>query len=105
MDTRERIFELLDEKKIGQKALASALEVSEDIISDWRRGKSKSYRKYVSQIAQALGTTSEYLLEGKESSPPPEGDELFEKFRELTPEEREAALAYIAFLKARRQKP
>lgn len=105
MDTRERIFELLDEKKIEQKALAAALDVSEDIISDWKRGKSKSFRKYIPEIAQVLGTSGEYLLTGKESSPAPEGDELFEKFRELTPGEREDTLAYIEFLKARRQKP
>lgn len=105
MDTKTRIFELLDEKEIEQKALAAMVGVSSDTVSNWRVGKSNSYTRYLVQIAQALGTTSEYLLTGKESSPAPEGDELFEKFRELTPGEREDTLAYIEFLKARRQKP
>lgn len=105
MNTKERIFELLDAKKIEQKALAEVLGVSEDIISDWRRGKSKSFRKYLPQIAQALGTTSEYLLTGENNSPPALADELYESFRDLTPEEQADTLAYVAFLKSRRHKP
>lgn len=60
----ERIFALLKEKKIDQKDFASMIGVSEDTVSNWKRGKSESYSKYLPQIADALGTSVEYLLTG-----------------------------------------
>lgn len=105
MDTKERIFALLDEKKLPQKALAESIGVSEGMVTDWRLGRSKSFNRYLVQIAQALGTTSEYLLTGENNSPPALADELYESFRDLTPEEQADTLAYVAFLKSRRHKP
>lgn len=64
MDTRSRIFFLLDELNMEQKTLASVLGLPADTVSAWRRGKSASYTKYLPQIAEALGTTTEYLLTG-----------------------------------------
>lgn len=65
MDTRSRIFLLLDELNMEQKTLASVLGLPADTVSAWRRGKSASYTKYLPQIAEALGTTTEYLLTGE----------------------------------------
>ena len=65
MDTRSRIFLLLDELNMEQKTLASVLGLPADTVSAWRRGKSASYTKYLPQIAGALGTTTEYLLTGE----------------------------------------
>ena len=64
MDTRSRIFLLLDELNMEQKTLASVLGLPADTVSAWRRGKSASYTKYLPQIAEAIGTTTEYLLTG-----------------------------------------
>lgn len=63
--TRERIFTLLDALQMEQKNLASAIGLPADTVSAWRRGKSASYTKYLPQIAEALGTTPEYLLTGQ----------------------------------------
>lgn len=65
MDTYTRIFELLDELKMEQQAFASAVGVSDDTASDWRRQRSKSYTKYIPKIAEVLNTTTEYLLTGE----------------------------------------
>lgn len=65
LDTYTRIFELLDELKMEQQAFASAVGVSDDTVSDWRRQRSKSYTKYIPKIAAVLNTTSEYLLTGE----------------------------------------
>lgn len=105
MEEVQRIFELLKLRGIQQKDFADEIGISPSKVSEWKSGKSKSYTGYWAKIAEVLGTSTDYLLYGKESSPTPEGDELFEKFRELTPGEREDTLAYIEFLKARRQKP
>ena len=62
MDTRSRIFELLDSANMEQKELANILGLPADTVSSWRRKKSASYTKYLPQIAEVLGTTTEYLL-------------------------------------------
>nr|DAQ81190.1 MAG TPA: helix-turn-helix domain protein [Caudoviricetes sp.] len=69
MDTKTRIFELLDAKNIEQKAFASQVGVSEGTVSNWRRGVSSSYSRYLVQIAQVLGTTTADLLGETRSVP------------------------------------
>lgn len=101
MDTRDRIFDLLDRQKMEQKAFAAAIGVKESAVTDWRRGKSNSYNRYLVQIAQALGTTSEYLLTGKtQSSPPQKRDRLPEVWYRLTDAQRARAEEFMRFLQA-----
>ena len=66
MDTADRIFELAD-KKFSQKEFALARGVKPQRISEWKRGISSSYQKYLPEIAELLGTTTEYLLTGNGS--------------------------------------
>ena len=65
LDAVDRIFELLDETDMEQQAFAAAVGVSDDTASNWRRRKSASYAKYLTQIADVLDTTTEYLLTGE----------------------------------------
>ena len=44
-----------------QKDLTDFLGIHRNVYSDWKSGKSKSYTKYLYQIASFLGTTPEYL--------------------------------------------
>lgn len=64
MDTVDRIKELCKERQMNQQALAIAVGIKEDTVSNWFRRKSASFSKYLLQIAEALGTTTEYLLTG-----------------------------------------
>ena len=64
MNTVERIFELVDQKYKEQLDFAKDLGVTASVASEWRRGKSKSYNKYLPQIAALLDTSVEYLLTG-----------------------------------------
>ena len=64
MDLLTRIFELVYEAHMEQKQFASILGTTDKTVSAWRTGRSKSYTKYLPQIAEALGTTTEYLLTG-----------------------------------------
>lgn len=82
MDTSQRIFELA-EKKYSQKEFAEILGVKPQRISEWKRGLSNSYQKYLPQIAEALGTTTEYLLTGKKEPAPMNEDGLSEAKRRL----------------------
>lgn len=64
MDAVDRIKELCKDLKMNQQALADAVGIKEDTVSNWFRRKSASYSKYLPQIADALNTTTEYLLTG-----------------------------------------
>ena len=66
MDCAERLFFLVDEKYKEQKDFAADIGVTASIVSEWRRKKSASYVKYIDRIAEALGTSVEYLFSGKE---------------------------------------
>ena len=55
----------MEEKHIQQKELAEFLQIKN--VSDWKSGKSKSYTKYLPQIAEFFGVSVDYLL-GKEAA-------------------------------------
>ena len=65
VDIVDRIFELVDEKFKEQKDFASALGVPAPRVSEWRKRKSASYQRCLTQIADVLNTTSEWLLTGE----------------------------------------
>ena len=73
MDTITRIFELADRVFPEQQAFAAAIGVSPKTVSVWRTGRGKSYTKYLRQIAEALNTSVEYLLTGKQTTVPDSG--------------------------------
>ena len=71
MNVRERIFLIMEWKGISQRSLAAQLGISEQSVSDWKREgekASRSYMKYLPQIAAVLGTTVDALTSGKENS-------------------------------------
>ena len=65
MDIVDRMFEIVDNTYREQKNFAFDIGVHPTRISEWRKRKSQSYQKYLPQIAEALGTTTEYLLTGE----------------------------------------
>lgn len=73
MGTVERIFELVGQKYKEQKEFAVDIGVNPKTVSSWKRGV-KSYRDHIEKIAEVLGTTTEYLLTGKEPDAPPAGE-------------------------------
>ena len=85
MDIIDRIFELVDKQFKEQKDFASAVGVSDDTVSNWRRRASASCTKskHLARIAEVLGTTTDYLNYGTR----PENEHL-------TDEERQLLLAY-----------
>lgn len=123
MDLLTRIFELLDEAHMEQKQFALTLGTTDKTVSAWRTGRSKSYTKYLPQIAEALGTTTEYLLTGsgpkKKTAPACVSDSdtiseddikaaFFEGAEDLTKEEMDALWAdaqdYMRYKLAQRRK-
>ena len=65
MDIVDRLFELVDAQYRDQKDFAKAIEVDPSHISRWRNRKTTSFQRRLPQIAEVLGTTTEYLLTGE----------------------------------------
>ncbi len=97
MDTLTKIIFLMNERNYDNQMLATALGLNRQVVTDWKAGRSKSYKKYIYQIAEIFGVTVNYLLgkeeselEGKEKSNPEiEGLDEYEKkllnaFRQTT---------------------
>ena len=103
MDTKTRIFELLDKLGMEQKAFAEAVGVKESTVSDCRRGKSNSYNRFLVKIAQVLGTTTADLLGEKQQSSPSKTDRLLDVFGDLTEDEKQDVARYVDLVKARRK--
>lgn len=100
MEIVERIFSLIQEKGIEQKSFAAQVGVSPQKVSEWKNGKAKSYTKYLPQIAEALGTTVQWLATGDgaktkqpatgENALSPDASSVLAAYQQATPELRAA---------------
>ena len=62
MDTLNNILSVMKEKKISQADLCAKLGIGKQAVTNWKAGHTKSYMKYLPQIAEILGVTTDYLL-------------------------------------------
>lgn len=62
-----RIFELADKQFAEQQDFAVAIGKKPSVVSQWRMGRTKSYRSCLPKIAEVLGTTTDYLTKGEGS--------------------------------------
>lgn len=58
----QRILELVDSDGYGGGAkLAAAIGAPRNVVTEWRKGRKKSYRKYAAEIADYYGVSVDYL--------------------------------------------
>lgn len=69
MNTVEKILALLDENGNEQKDLAHFLGVNAQTISDWKSGKTKSYKRHIDKIAEYFNVSVDYLLQNDYPAP------------------------------------
>lgn len=116
-DMLEKILDLMGPKKGSGKELADYLGVSGNVVTNWKNGSSKSYQRYVKQIAKFYGVSPEYLL-GEEKAPeknePPATNEELDKelegiefalwgeVHDLTPAEKKDIIRFAKFIKSKR---
>ena len=62
MSTINKIINLLDNKGLTQKQLTDYLGIEKSVFTTWKSGKSQSYNKYLSKIAEFLNVSIDYLL-------------------------------------------
>jgi len=85
---------LLLENGKDQKELCGYLGLAPSVFSDWKSGKSKSYKRYMDQIAEFFGCTVDYLLgspQGGEAELSHEEINLLKDFRALSEASRKVA--------------
>lgn len=94
MDTLFIILRRLKELNKKQIDLTNYLDLKKNAFSDWKSGRSNSYLKYISQIAEFLEVSTDYLLNNEiKKAPSAEVDkatELYEKFKALPQEQQKA---------------
>lgn len=83
MDILDRIVNLLNDR--NQKDLCDYLKLDKSAVTSWKNGSSKSYRKYLIEIAEFFNVSIDYLVYGKEksSSMPADELELLKYYKEL----------------------
>jgi len=66
LEILNRIISLLGER--DQKELTDFLNLKKTAFTDWKSGKSNSYRKYLIEIAAFFNVSLDYLVYGKENN-------------------------------------
>ncbi len=73
----ERILPLFEQSGMNDQELERNIDLPRGIVYDWKKGRTKSYKKYCGQIASFFHVSTDYLLgntpgpPGKKKSPPP----------------------------------
>ena len=67
MEFKDRLKKLRTDKKLSQNELAKSIDVHVTNISRYERGENKPTTKVLSKLANALETTTDYLMSGSTS--------------------------------------
>lgn len=62
----ERIFRLLEDKKLTARGMADHIGTTEGVVSAWKKRGTEPKSKYIQDIADYLGVSEKYLMSGKE---------------------------------------
>lgn len=84
MDFYERVKVLAKKKKITIEAVANIAGLSIDSYNSYKRHDNLPRADEAVKIAEALGTSVEYLVTGKDSNSPANKPELLSALEELT---------------------
>lgn len=95
-----KIISLLRETKRTQKDLCTYLGLNPWTFSEWKAGKSESYKKYLPQIAEFFGCSVDYLLGKEQKKEAVQKDSLIEEkkdeirrlFDRMSPDQQETFL-------------
>ena len=68
INTVERILKLIKDKGITEKQFVNDIGLNRSAFTDWKSGKSKSYRTHAVKISEYLNTSVAYLLCESEDS-------------------------------------
>lgn len=93
MSIIDKIIMLLEQKEKTQKELTDYLGLEKSSFSAWKSGKSKSFMKYLPQIANYLNTTVDYLIDDLSDEIPDEDLVILNRAaKNMSPENRRKLL-------------
>ena len=72
MDLQDRLYRLRKERGLSQEELAHSLGVSRQAVQKWESGASRPDLDNLTALAQCLQVSLDYLILGKEETPPQE---------------------------------
>lgn len=94
-----RILTAAKARGLDQKTLAAKIGVRQQSITDWKKGVTTSYTKYMPQISDLLGVSVDYLLTGENASigpaVDPELEDAMARFGKLTEAQRAKVIGYM----------
>jgi transcriptional regulator with XRE-family HTH domain len=96
----ERIDSLMKQQGKQQKEMNEYLHLGQRTYDNWKAGKSSTYLQHLDEIANYLGVTPNYLINGQESYnllDTTEG-ELIDMFRSLSDSKKRFALNMVKLL-------
>ena len=67
MTISQRMFKLMDDKRLTQRELSKKLDIAQSTISSWKNNNTSPPPEMLISISEFLGVTVEYLLSGRES--------------------------------------
>lgn len=65
-EINERVFKLLEEKKLTARGMAEHIGTTEGVVSAWRKRGTEPKSKYIPDIADYLGVSEKFLMSGEE---------------------------------------
>ena len=72
MEFRERLFDLRRQAGLSQEELANLLNVTRQAVQKWEAGTSRPDMDNLMSLAEYFKVSLDYLVTGKEASPPPQ---------------------------------
>ena len=72
MDFRERLFDLRRQAGLSQEDLANLVGVTRQAVQKWEAGTSRPDMDNLVSLAEYFNVSLDYLVTGKEASPPPQ---------------------------------
>lgn len=72
-------MDLMWKQGISEADLCNAAGINKSAVTDWKKGKTKSYLKHIDKISEVLGVTKQYLLEDNNEKTAPAEQSLTDK--------------------------
>ena len=66
MTISQRLFKLMDDKRLTQKELSDKLNVAQSTISSWKSNNTSPPPEMLISISEFLGVSVEFLLSGRD---------------------------------------
>jgi len=100
LDAVDKILDLLEKSSMTDKEFIIAIgSDNKNIVSNWRDTRTKSYLKYIPQIAKLFDVSADYLLDIHTTNKFPEDlEQLISLYSELSKEDREQVIRYVKLL-------